>query len=841
MTALDNSIGGRGTKARRLPALVVGLLVLAAITLASYNLASAQSMAHWRAVLGGGADEFAHAVDLADDGGYVIAGETRSYGSGAQDGWLVKLDAHGQEQWSQAYGGAESDVIYAVQKTADGGYILAGETHSSDGATVSQSDYWLLKTDADGAVEWERSFGNSEQSLNLGVEETSDVARSVRQTRDGGYVLAGSSSGSSGTGVWLLRTGPDGDLLWSRNPGVATGVVAYDVVQTADGGFTVAGSGSSAGGGSDAILIKTDFNGDTKWTKSFGGEYNDEARALILTSDGGYALSGFSWSYGAGLSDFWLAKVDEEGRLAWERTFGGVARESAHSLVQTADGGYALAGWSESFSSGDQFWVVKTGPTGRQQWSRAYAQAAASGIAVRPAPAGARSIRQTEDQGFIIAGWTGAIPGARDILAIKIPPIEDRPAVPEGPVVTLHNTGSASITSAVVGFGSGGSPSPLRFWHNGRIVDRDNPLLPGRVACSQPAPALASGAELALDQIGSFESVYLDALSGQAERPTVQIDNGAIGFNFDGDGAAITGSFAAVSESPCDQSDRLLPEGPGAPSDLSVTVSDAQPDIVTLEWEDGAESDVSGYAVYTGRNSSGPFTRLAWLLPDSSYTDTITGDGTTYYYAVSAINSRGAESPKSAVAEVHSLDATPPKPPTGLRLLSADRSAGRAQLEWNVSTGDDIRGYRLYRKDGEGSSTPITALLFGARFEDWNLPSEGDFTYSVSAIDMAGNESGPSNIVPAALDFFGSVWEVQSNFTGSGRVVVNTDRGQVDVDVAPDTEISVPYRTDATLNDLDLGDQVAVALKQGGSTARQVHLVPSTTRNRHLTGLVTSV
>ena len=549
-------------------------------------------------------------------------------------------------------------------------------------------------------------------------------------------------------------------------------------------------------------------------------------------------MGGFSWSYGSGLSDFWLVKVDEEGRREWQRAFGGVARESAHSLVQTGDGGYALAGWSESFSSGERFWVVKTGPKGRQQWSRAYAQTAAvTGIAAT----GARAIRQTEDQGFIIAGWTGAIAGARDILAIKTAPIEDWPAAPEGPVVTLRNTGSVGITSAVIGFGSGYSQSPLRFWHDGRIVDRDNPLPAGEVACTQPVSGLTSGMALALDQIGSFDAVYLNALSGQSERPRVRIDNGAIDFAFDGNGAAITGSFAAVSESPCDQSDRLLPEGPGAPSGLSATVSEAQPSAVTLEWEDSAESDISGYAVYFARNSSGPFTRLAWLVPDSGYTDIRTGDGATYYYAVSVINSWGAESPKSAIAGVDSLDVTPPEPPTGLRLLSADRALGRARLEWNVSSGDSIRGYRLYRQDGEGPSTPITALLFGARFEDWTLPTEGDFTYSVSAIDMAGNESGPSNIAPAALDFFGPVWEVQGNFTGSGRLVVNTDRGRVEVDVAPDTEISVPHRTGASLDDLDLGDQVAVALDQDGLSARQVYLVPSTTRNRHIAGLALSV
>ena len=817
-------------------------LAMAVVAPTHCSPAAAQSVAQWRTILGGSAEEFAHAVVLADDGGYVIAGETRSFGAGSQDGWLVKLNAHGQEEWSQAYGGEASDVIYAAQKTADGGYILAGETHSADGATPSKSDFWILKTDAAGLVEWERSFGNSEQSLTSAAEKTSDVAHSVRQTRDGGYVLAGSSAGSSGTGVWLLKTSSDGDLLWSRNPGVAAGAVAYDVVQTTDGGFVVAGRANVVNRGTDATLIRTDSNGDTKWTKFFGGEYNDEARSLILTNDGGYALGGFSWSFGAGLSDFWLVKVDGEGRIEWQRDFGGVARESAHSLIQTSDGGYALAGWSESFSSGDRFWVVKTNPRGRQQWSRAYGQSAVAGPGATAGtdPAGARAIRQTEDQGFIIAGWTGAFPGARDALAIRTPPIEDWPATPEGPVVTLLNTGGASITSAVVGFVSSGSQSPLRFWHDGRIVDRDNPLPSGAIACTQPVSGLTPGTALALDQVGSFESLFVNALSGQSEPPTVRIDKGSIEFSFDADGTAITGRFAAVLESPCDRSVQLLPEGPGAPRGLTVSAQDGQSGAVTLEWEDSAEADVSGYAVYFATNDSGPFSRLAWLIPDSRYTDIRPGDGTTYHYAVSAIDSRGLESPKSVVAEIASMDVTPPQSPTGLRLLSADRTVGRARLEWNVSTDEGIRGYRLYRQDGEGPSTPITALLFGARFEDWTLPTAGDFTYSVSAIDLAGNESGPSNIAPAPLDFFGSVWEIQSYFTGGGRVVVNTARGRVDVEVAPDTEIRVPYRTPASLDDLDLGDQVAVALKQGGSAARQVYLVPSTTRNRHLAGLVIS-
>ena len=846
MTPGNSSLLERGAKAWRLPVLIAGLLAVAVFGIVNSGTTSAQPVAEWRTVLGGGEDEFAHAVALSDDGGYVIAGETRSFGSGSQDGWLVKLNALGEQQWSQTYGGPESDVIYAVQKTEDGGYILAGETHSSEGATAAQSDYWLVKTDTDGKPEWERSFGNLEQSLTITTTDTSDVAHSVRQTRDGGYVLAGSSSSSSGTGVWLLRTDSSGELLWSRNPGIATGAVAYDAAETADNGFIVAGSADSVLRGSEAILIKTDSDGDTRWTRSFGGEFNDEARSVVLTSDGGYALGGFSWSDSAGLSDFWMVKTDGEGRLEWQRTFGGVARDAAHSLAQTGDDGYVLAGWSESFSRGDRFWVVKTGPAGRQEWNRAYTQigSADSGIGAAPASSGARAIRQTEDRGFIIAGWTRAAEGSRDILAVKTSPTEPWPAATEGPVVTLRNTGSVGIVSAAIGFdtnGRGVSEAPIRFWHEGRLLGRDNPLPADGLACSQPVPGLTSGKRVVLDQVGSFESVYINALSSRAEPPEAEVDHGSIEFNFGGNDAAVAGGFAVVTESPCEQDSRLLPEGPGAPSSLEAEVSDAQPGVVTLDWEDSAESEVSGYAVYFARNATGPFTRLTWLLLDSSFTDVRTGDGTTYFYAVSAINSWGLESPMSAVAEVKSLDVTAPDPPTGLRLVSSDRSAGRARLEWNISRGDAIRGYRLYRQDGEGPSTPITALLFGTGFEDWTLPAEGDFTYSVTVIDLAGNESGPSNIVPPKLDFFGSVLEVRRDFGGGGRLSVRTDRGRVDVDVTPDTEITVPNRQDPGLDDLEPGDQVAVSLKPGGAGARRIHLVPSKTRNRHLAGRVIAI
>ena len=833
-------ISSKPAKAGRLAALLAGLALLATLLAVVFGAgeASAQPSASWSVTLGGNGDEFGHAVALSDDGGFVIAGETRSQGSGSQDAWLVKLNANGEEIWAHTYGGPESDIAYAVQKTSDGGYILAGETHSFGGATASRSNFWLIKTDSSGSQEWQRSYDSSSGPLTDG-SETSDAALAVRQTQDGGYILAGNSSGASGTSIRLVRTSSQGQMLWRGNAGGSTGSIAYDIVEAAGGGFVIAGNSSAADGGSDALLIKTDADGAQEWSRSFGGSHNDEARSLALTADGGYALGGFTWSQGAGLSDFWLVKADSSGEEEWQRTFGGVPRDAAHALIETSDGGFALAGWSESFSGGDRSWIIKTDSAGGLQWSTAHpliADATASG----PVSAGARAIRQTADGGFIVAGWSGAIQGARDILAVRLGPVRADSPTPTGNVAVLKNTGSSSITSAAIGFDTVYFGQPLRFWHNGRLIDRDNPLPSGESACTQPAPRLIDGSRVTLDQFGSFQAVYLNTLTSEETTEAVSVDGGSYEFTL---GGGIWGSLTVVSQSPCEESARLLPEGPAAPSGMSAEASQSFPGSITLDWRDNAESDIFGYAVYVSRSSYGPFVRRAWLLPESEYADTGRTDGSSYYYTVTAINSWGLESPKSAVVRVPSQDFTPPAPPEDLKVVSFDRGAGTANLEWTANTEADLSGYRIYRQDGEGPRAPVTALLFASEFEDQTLPAEGAFTYSVTAIDLAGNESSGSNVAPPALDFFGQVLEVRRNFAGTGSLSVNTDRGRVDVEVVASTEVRVPNRVSARLGDLTLGDKVAVSLDENadGAVARQVHLVPTKTRNRHLAGTVSSL
>ncbi len=812
---------------------VLGVVVLAM----GHGVSQAQPASDWSITLGGDSDEFAHSIALADDGGFVIAGETRSYGSGSQDGWLVKLDADGAEQWSRTFGGTESDIIYSVQRTSDGGFVLAGETHSVGGATAANSNFWLIKTDAQGNEQWQSTYGSSSESESSATSN-SYVAHAVRQTGDGGYILVGSSAESNGPSVRLVRADSQGIHLWSRSLENISGAVGYDVAEITEG-FVVAGSSSSEDQGSQAFLVEVDATGAVQWVKYFGGSYNDEVRSLAVAADGGYALGGYTWSAGAGQSDFWLLKADGNGEQEWERTFGGVLRDSAHSVVRTADDGFALAGWSESFRGGDRFWVVKTGPEGRLQWSKSQLSSTDSA----EASAGARSIWQDTSGGFIVAGWTGTVRGARDIMAVKLGPVEAGQPTPAGAVVSLKNIGTSNITTAAVGFDTVSDGQPIRFWYEGRLVDRDNPLPIGETACTQPSPDLSSDSILSLDQIGSFETAYLDSLSGDDETNQLDVDGEAIEFDFTDEGSGIAGSFSVASTSLCDGSSHLLPEGPQPPGSIDGEASDSHPGTITLDWEDSTESDIFGYAVYGSRSNTGPFVRRAWLLSDSAYADDRTTDGASYYYTVAAINSWGQESPKSTVIRVPSQDFTPPEPPSGLTVSSVDRSGGIAQLSWNPSPSADLSGYRVYRQGAEGPRSPVTALLFAPEFEDQTLPVEGIFSYSVTAIDLAGNESDWSNIAPAPLDFFGSVLEVRRNFTGGGTLSVNTGRGRVDVGVAEDTEIRVPNRSNAGLGDLDLGDQVAVSLEddEEQAVARQVHLVPSKTRNRHLAGRVTTL
>jgi hypothetical protein len=255
----------------------------------------------WDRTFGGTDQDEAYSVQQTSDGGHMVVGETNSYGSGEEDAWLIKTGSDGQKLWDRTFGGADWDGALSGQQTSDGGYILAGFT-KSDGA--GECDVWLIKTDSEGRELWDRTFGGADFEEAFSVQQTSDGGYIVA-----GYTR---SDGADKGDVWLIKTDPAGLELWDRTFGGAEFDGAKCVQQTSDGGYIVACETFSYGAGKcDVWLIKTDSAGEKLWDRTFGGASDDLYPAVQQTSDGAYIVSGYTESYGAGKGDAWLIKIVE--------------------------------------------------------------------------------------------------------------------------------------------------------------------------------------------------------------------------------------------------------------------------------------------------------------------------------------------------------------------------------------------------------------------------------------------------------------------------------------------------------------------------------------------------
>jgi len=342
----------------RLIAITASLLLAAGAAPALYS----QDMA-WTASYGGQLNEDGYAGCVTADGGYAVLGSTFSYGAGDFDLYLLRLDSLGDTLWTAIFGGPAADQGYDIQQTADGGFILVGET-SSFGA--GESDVYLLKIDFLGGVVWSKTYGYS------GREE----GWSVRQTSDEGFIVAGKTN-SIGAGVddfYLIRTSSTGDTLWTRTFGGTSGETAYSVRATLDGGFIVFGTTGSFGSGySSMYAVKLDSLGDSLWSKTYGGDKSDLGYAVEVAPDGGFIFAGATASYGAGYSDVYLVKTDPDGLLEWDRFFGGTEDDRGLSVQIAPDGGYLVAGRTQSYGSGQyDMYAVRTDPVGFPVWTQTY-------------------------------------------------------------------------------------------------------------------------------------------------------------------------------------------------------------------------------------------------------------------------------------------------------------------------------------------------------------------------------------------------------------------------------------------------------------------------------------
>lgn len=346
---------------------------------------STYMFAGWARSYGAGAGELADKVAVTSDGGYVVVGATGSFGGGGSDVWILKFDSLGSLQWQKAVGGSGYEEAWDVHQTSDGGYIVACSKISA----FPQGDFWVIKFDSSGNIEWQRTYGGAAY----------DEALSVEQTSDGGYIVLG-LTGSYGAGAedaLILKLNSSGTVQWQKVYGGPMNEDVFLIHQTTDGGYIAAGLTDSYGaGGLDWWILKLDSLGAITWQKAFGFSGYDIATDIQQTADGQYIVVGTVTT--AGNSHVELLKLDSAGNIQWQKMYLGGGDENASSVQQTSDGGYIVGATTTSFGGGTyDLWVFKSDSTGNIQWEKSFGDALNEhGTVAREMPGG----------GYIVSGST---------------------------------------------------------------------------------------------------------------------------------------------------------------------------------------------------------------------------------------------------------------------------------------------------------------------------------------------------------------------------------------------------------------------------------------------------
>jgi len=297
----------------------------------------------WQKAYGGSDDDYCIDGGATPDGGYLLAGRTSSFGSGASDVWVLKLDAAGHLLWQSAFGGSDLDIANGMDLTDDGGCIIVGRSRS---AGTGDLDTWAWRLDSGGNRLWQATYpGNQNVEL-----------MSVTATPDGGCIAAGRGDPCGGGKVqpYCVRFDGSGTVLWQRAyDGFGTFALA-DIDLTVDGGCLLAGYATDTGGagGCEAWCSKLDAAGNIVWQKTYGGTGEDRLTTVHASADGGCIVAGVTESFGAGLMDGWSMKLDASGEVVWQKTYGGGGNDGLGDVYPADDGGCVLAGGTQSFGMG---------------------------------------------------------------------------------------------------------------------------------------------------------------------------------------------------------------------------------------------------------------------------------------------------------------------------------------------------------------------------------------------------------------------------------------------------------------------------------------------------------
>lgn len=400
-----------------------GLIIFLFLLFSLIN--SSKSQNQLQGIIGGSGGEVAWSILQTPDGGYTLAGTTNSFGAGNDDVYIVKLDINGVIQWSRTIGGIKNDGCSCIIRTSDGGYIAAGATLSYGAGFY---DCFIIKLDVYGMLQWSKTIGG----------HMFEEAVSIIETSDGGYAVAGSTT-SSGAGTYdmfVFKLNGIGSLQWCISIGSGGPDAGKSIVQTSDGGYVIGGTYLD-----HYCIIKLNPNGIIQWSKiSSGGGFNT---SLILTSDGGFAMTGYSSNYGAGNADIYVIKLDSAGTLQWSKAFGGPAVDQGASIIQTTDGGYAVSGLTNSFGAANyNACLVKIDIGGMLQWCKTMGgNGAEYGWA----------LTGTSDGGYAITGETVSFGPSNDIYFAKLDVNGNTCGYSVAPVVMESAGGDVTTISLTTG------------------------------------------------------------------------------------------------------------------------------------------------------------------------------------------------------------------------------------------------------------------------------------------------------------------------------------------------------------------------------------------------------
>jgi hypothetical protein len=359
--------------------------------------------AAFRHLIGGPGTEVGNTVRELPGGGYIVVGYTSSFGAGEEDVYLVRTDAAGDTLWTRTIGGPGNDFGWDIRRTRDGGYIVVGFTNSFG---AGGDDVYVIRTDAEGAALWTRTYGGTGDELAWAFHETSD----------GEYVIAAqtTSYGAGERDLYLIRIDAGGGVVWTHTAGGPGIDRVFGTEPTSDGGSVFAGiTSNEAAGPLDATLVRVDSAGDVVWARNYGGEGSDVGHSVALAPDGGFLLVGYTDSFGAGNNDIYLVRTDGAGAVLWTKTIGDAGDDRAMMGAPMTGGGYAIAGYA---SGGAEYWSAKVtavSEDGEVLWSESFGS---------PGTDRGVMLQETADGAFIFTGgiWRES-DEAPDLFLAKIP------------------------------------------------------------------------------------------------------------------------------------------------------------------------------------------------------------------------------------------------------------------------------------------------------------------------------------------------------------------------------------------------------------------------------------